>query len=85
MFQVPSSTAGVGLLGGGGGAHPLSSGQMGCRRGAIFVIKPKRHNKIHIIVMICHSNLSSLKCSNLKYSNIILLLYFEGGRGDTHD
>ena len=33
--------------------------------------------------MICHSNLITLKCSNLKYSNIILLLYFEGG-GVTH-
>ena len=70
----------VGLL--GGGVHtPLAL----ARRGAIVVIKQKRHDKIHVIVMICHSNLSTLKCSNLKYSNIILLLYFEGGRGDTHD
>ena len=69
FFQIETVVAPVapqlvtcrdGFTGGGGvreGGHPPSPGQMGCR-GRYFhdkAEKYERHNKMHIIVMICHT------------------------------
>ena len=50
-----------------GGAHPPGSGQTGFGGGVLFyALKKKNTHVTH------HSNLSTFRCSNLKYSNAIV-------------
>ena len=51
--------------------YPVNPGQMGCRGVQFLMIKQKNliHNEIHIIH---YSNLSTFKCSKLKYVDMII-------------